>query len=303
MALNGAGVFVRLYNWATDRDGGIKIRADRMDAELDGIATGLSTALFKDGQQVATANQPMGTFRHTGVGAAVSRTDYARVAETQDSTYAWGGTDTGAADAYVFSTSPVIVAYVAGQKLAGKIGAAHTSTGIACTANFGPGTKTIKMSDGTAPPAGAMTAARSYEWLYDGTNLILLNPAWGVLLYPIGSIYISVNSTNPGTSLGFGTWTAFGAGRVPVGFSSGETEFDTDEETGGEKTHTLITAETPAHTHTFAARVSTDPTVHFTDAGGNSAGPQVNATSSTGGDGAHNNLQPYIVVRMWKRTA
>jgi hypothetical protein len=56
-------------------------------------------------------------------------------------------------------------------------------------------------------------------------------------LHPVGSIYINAtNATNPGTLLGFGTWTAFGAGRVPVGFNASDPDFDTAEETGGAKT-------------------------------------------------------------------
>lgn len=128
----------------------------------------------------------------------------------------------------------------------------------------------------------------------------------GKLMYPIGSIYFSNNSTNPSDSskLGFGTWSAFGAGRVPVGFDSGQTEFDTDEETGGAKTHTLTTAEMPAHTHGQSHGNAAGAVVTNTAAGatqGNAA--NTNTTQSTGGGGAHNNLQPYIVVRMWKRTA
>jgi len=53
-----SGTFSRIYDWTDDRDNGIKIRADRMDAEFDGIATGLSTALLKDGTQTATAKIP-----------------------------------------------------------------------------------------------------------------------------------------------------------------------------------------------------------------------------------------------------
>jgi hypothetical protein len=66
------------------------------------------------------------------------------------------------------------------------------------------------------------------------------------LLYPVGSIYTNASvSTNPATLLGFGTWTAFGAGRVPVGFDSGNALFDTAEETGGS-----ADAITVSHTHT-----------------------------------------------------
>lgn len=117
-------------------------------------------------------------------------------------------------------------------------------------------------------------------------------------LWPVGSVYISVVSTNPGTLLGFGTWTAFGAGRTLVGIDAGQTEFDTVEETGGAKTHTLTEAEIPAHTHTIG-HVAGDQD----GSGSNGSISGSGVTGSTGGGGAHNNLQPYIVVYMWKRTA
>lgn len=125
-------------------------------------------------------------------------------------------------------------------------------------------------------------------------------------IYPVGSIYLSVNSTNPSTYFG-GTWTAFAAGRTLVGLDAGQTEFDTVEETGGAKTHTLTTSEMPSHTHGSA--VGGSSIVSFVGSGGNidfNSGPRGLghlATASAGGDGAHNNLQPYITVYMWKRTA
>ena len=68
-------------------------------------------------------------------------------------------------------------------------------------------------------------------------------------IYPVGSIYTNAtNSTNPGTLLGFGTWVAFGAGRVPVGFNSGDANFNAAEKTGGSKDATVV-----SHTHTFSA--------------------------------------------------
>lgn len=54
--------------------------------------------------------------------------------------------------------------------------------------------------------------------------------------FPVGSVFISVVSTNPATLLGYGTWAAIGAGRVLVGLDSGDPDFDTEEETGGAKT-------------------------------------------------------------------
>jgi len=123
-------------------------------------------------------------------------------------------------------------------------------------------------------------------------------------VYPVGSIYINASvNTNPFTLLGFGTWEAFGTGRVIVGLDAGQTEFDTLGETGGAKTHTLTTDEIPSHDHSV--------TIYNTPAGsgggiqrnGTNDGAGTVSTSSTGGGQAHNNLQPYIVAYMWKRVA
>lgn len=69
-------------------------------------------------------------------------------------------------------------------------------------------------------------------------------------VYPIGSIYMSVNNTNPSSLFG-GTWVAWGSGKVPVGFNADETEFNEAEKTGGEKSHQLSVNEMPTHSHTF----------------------------------------------------
>lgn len=141
-------------------------------------------------------------------------------------------------------------------------------------------------------------------------------------LYPVGSIYVNAtSSTNPGTLLGFGTWTAFGAGRVLVGLNSSDTDFDTAEETGGAKTHTLDTNEMPSHTHEqyehdhsvsalWASAAGTtgritrgNITTSYTGPGDITIEGSTAVNKDTGGGQAHNNLQPYIVVYMWKRTA
>lgn len=75
MAYNGSGTFTRIYNWVTDRNNSVKIRADRMDAEMDGFATGLSTAICKDGQTTISANIPFNNKRITGLGDASSDAD------------------------------------------------------------------------------------------------------------------------------------------------------------------------------------------------------------------------------------
>ena len=136
-----------------------------------------------------------------------------------------------------------------------------------------------------------------------GTITIGSNTATTIqTVYPVGSIYINAAvSTNPGTLLGFGTWAAFGAGRVMVGLNSGDSDFDTAQETGGAKTHTLTTSEIPAHTHN-SNFVTSGTSVSGVSTSGN-YDAATNATSSTGGGSAHNNVQPYIVVYMWRRTA
>ena len=130
--------------------------------------------------------------------------------------------------------------------------------------------------------------------------------------YPVGSIYMNAsNSDNPSTLLGFGTWAAFGAGKVPVGIDASQTEFDTAEETGGAKTHTLDKTEIPPHKHTTSiesANGNVDggsgtgvrPPLVARDTDQGDVGENSNGT---GNASPHNNLQPYVVVHMWKRTA
>ncbi len=133
--------------------------------------------------------------------------------------------------------------------------------------------------------------------------------AWITLfVYPVGAIYTSVVSTSPATLFG-GTWSAFAAGRVLVGIDAGQTEFDLVEETGGAKTVTLAISEIPSHTHTYDTKLGTSSMSH--DSGnypangaiGGTTAPSNAVTNANGSGGAHNNLQPYIVVYMWKRTA
>jgi len=141
----------------------------------------------------------------------------------------------------------------------------------------------------------------------------------GNLLFPVGSIYTNAtNATNPGTLLGFGTWTAFGAGRVMVGFDSSNALFDTAEETGGSAnaivvTHThTATVTDPGHFHTQDAY--NQPGIgnaggggaRVTNIGGNTGSKTTGITvsnSTEGSSGTNANYQPYITVYMWKRTA
>jgi hypothetical protein len=142
-------------------------------------------------------------------------------------------------------------------------------------------------------------------------------------LHPVGSIYINAtDSTNPGTLLGFGTWSAFGAGRVPVGFNASNSLFDTAEETGGSAdaivvshTHSATSSVSdPGHQHNIGRVAGGTGGLQFVagpgmaditpDTTSNTTGITVSTSvSSTGSSGTNANYQPYITVFMWKRVS
>lgn len=125
------------------------------------------------------------------------------------------------------------------------------------------------------------------------------------LVFPIGSTYITQDSTDPKSILGFGTWERL-KGRVCVGLDENDTAFNKIGQTGGEKTHTLTVAEMPKHKHTspIDSYVNADSQTNVVKGGHISKQPQSTNfdTSYSGGGTAHNNLQPYQVVGyMWIR--
>ena len=195
-------------------------------------------------------------------------------------------------------------------------------------------------------------------------------------IYPVGSIYMSINNTNPSTFWG-GTWVAWGSGRVPVGINTSDGNFNTVEKTGGETVHKLSVSEMPSHTHQVPAHnhsigshnhsipklsgstnntgehqheiitefgahanpdydpdaenimqiagvnagtkrwktgkinsmgnhshtVTTNSTLTGSGGNGNTGNSAAMNSGAAGSSTAHNNLQPYIVCYMWKRTA
>jgi hypothetical protein len=148
-------------------------------------------------------------------------------------------------------------------------------------------------------------------------------------IYPVGSIFTTVSdstalATTPAevtTLMGFGTWAAFGAGKVPLGIDSTDTDFDTagsstgSAGSGGTKTHELSEAEMPVHKHIWCGDdqlningmnngISEYGGAFSYDASSGASGDgNYYNTSNTGSGDAHNNMPPYITVYMWKRTA
>jgi len=155
--------------------------------------------------------------------------------------------------------------------------------------------------------------------------------------YPVGAVFIAVVATNPSSLLGFGSWSAFGTGRMLIGVDSGDSDFDAAEETGGVKTHSLSEAELPAHKHFIFANHSMDSnsssdwarinnsstgngannsaSVEYFQSSGSddfkyriafddaNAAPTLHPSSATGSGTAHTNMPPFIAVYMWKRTS
>jgi microcystin-dependent protein len=170
MSYNGSGTFNRVYSWAQDKINNIFVRADRMDTEMDGFATGLSTAITRDGQSPATANLPMGGFHHTNVSDGTSRNQYAAVGQMQDGENTWGGTSIGAADAYEIGLTPSITAYSAGLRV--SFISHQTNVSTSTLSIDGLATKTIQ-NRGAALGAGNIRINTLIEVEYDGTNFQL----------------------------------------------------------------------------------------------------------------------------------
>lgn len=141
----------------------------------------------------------------------------------------------------------------------------------------------------------------------------LLTKFFGPMLWPVGSIYTSTSSANPNTTLGFGTWAAFAAGRFVVGVGTSDQSF-AGGATGGESNHTLTTAEMPSHGHYNAIGVNGaiidwngGSTYGYQAGSGTFGSTSAHSPSAyfanAGGSGAHNNLPPYVAAYMWQRTA
>lgn len=122
------------------------------------------------------------------------------------------------------------------------------------------------------------------------------------MFFPVGAIFQSNKDKNPSTFMG-GTWERYAKGQVLVGVNESDTDFSVAGKTGGEKAHTLTVDELASHTHKYnSSNVNNLVQVTPSNVYGRTANIE-STTGNAGGDKAHNNLQPYISVYMWVRTA
>ena len=255
------------------------------------ITQGLKSIVYGDGSNIVEATSPANSF-------------------SSSKTITLSGVINGSVSTD-FSSNPTITTTI----VDGSIVNADVDTSAAIDAS--------KIADGSVSNIefqhlnGVTTAIQTQiNNKIDGSSLNASNLSSGTVpgvrlsnVYPVGSIYMNAtNSTNPSSLLGFGTWASFGAGRMLVNIDSGDSDFNSPEETGGAKTHQLTINEMPSHRHPRGFNGG------FTDDHGGGGlngylgGDQATSAldlraASEGGDAAHNNMPPYIVVYMWKRTS
>lgn len=171
MPRNGSGQYTRPQ---ADYTPGTTILATSVNSDLNDMAQALTASIARDGQTTPTGNLPMGGFRHTNVANAANRNEYTALGQAQDSSFLWGGTAGGTANALTVSLNPPITAYAAGQEFRFISSAANTG---AVTLNVNSlGAVAVNKGDGTvALGAGDLPASAMVTVVHDGTRFRLDN--------------------------------------------------------------------------------------------------------------------------------
>lgn len=171
MAFNGTGTASLTPTSVAPAVSNTTISATDFNATTADIIAMFNKTLCRDGQANPTANLPMATFRHTGVGNAAAATDYAAAGQVQAGTMTYAATSVGT-DAYAITVTPAIAAYTGGMRFQVLIDVANTGP---CTLNAGPGAVAIKLQDGADTYTGAILATSLIDVIHDGTNFILMS--------------------------------------------------------------------------------------------------------------------------------
>ena len=195
---NGSGNF-SVYTPGNPAITGTSISSTAFNNTMNDFATGLSTALTKDGQTPATGNIPLGGNKVTGLGNGTARTDAMPLGQEQDGT-ALLITGIAGTNTITGNLTPAITAYVAGQAF--RFISAGANTGAATININGLGAKAITKSGATALSSGDIPAGAAVTIIYDGTQFQL--EGGSSLLAAISvdaSQNVGVNTTTPTSGL------------------------------------------------------------------------------------------------------
>jgi len=132
---------------------------------------------------------------------------------------------------------------------------------------------------------------------------VLVREDLGSSVWPVGSVFLSVVSTNPATLLGFGTWTQIAQGQFLVGQLAADPDFGAAEGSGGSKTHThdVDVVNTVSNAPSGTKTVDNNLDISTTDVADDVHTHDVDPASVTSGN--NSDLPPYFVIYIWKRTA
>lgn len=169
-AYNGSGVFT-LTGPEYPAVAASLIQSAYRNALDSAIATGLSTAICRDGQSVITANIPFSGFKLTGIGAAAARTDAASLATIQDATGVYVAIVGGTADAITLTPTPSIAAYAAGQRFQFIASGTNTTTVVVNVSSLG--NQLVTKYGAFALVAGEIVSGALVQITYDGTRFQL----------------------------------------------------------------------------------------------------------------------------------
>lgn len=175
----------------------------------------------------------------------------------------------------------------------------HTRDGV-----FHDGISPVAMNDGVITGKFTNSIENMQYLTRSQVNSLIDQAVANAIRYKVGDLYLTTNTQNPSTILGYGTWQAYAEGRALVGVSrTSSTNPEWTRYVGGvagQYEVTLTTEQIPPHSHQY---LQANASGGISVSGGASNSLGYSSTTSTGGGKPHNNVQPSISVYVWRRTA